>query len=207
MPVIKVEPTKDHPVPYDTTGDTPKTLMEEIAVAGNTAELLVEMGAPLELDENTEKEAKRLADVVTKRKTKNLDTVTTAFGAAQFLRHYGQQLAVDANQVRAALTFKLMEIANCGDTKYELKALELLGKHSDIGLFTNKSEITINYKDPVELENAIKERVKRLMNADVIDMIPLGMAIDEELEVFNQDEEAEEADEVEETEEERADED
>ena len=38
-----------------------------------------------------------------------------------------------------------MEIADCGDTRYELKALELLGKHSDIGIFTERSEIT-NYK-------------------------------------------------------------
>jgi hypothetical protein len=185
MPVIKVEPTKAHPVPYDTAEMKPSTLLEEIAIAGNTAELLVEMGAPLELDENTAKEAKKLADVVNKRQTKNLKQVSTSFGAAQFLRQYGQQLALDANEVRAALTFKLMEIANCGETKYELKALELLGKHSDIGLFTSKSEITINYKNPEELENAIKERVKRLLNADVIDITPLGQSIEEELAVFN----------------------
>lgn len=185
MPVIKVEPTNEFPVPYDAQDDLPKTLLEEIAVAGNTAELMVEMGAPLELDENTEKEAKRLADVVQKRETKNLNQVSTAFGAAAFLREYGQQLAIDVNQVRAALTFKLMELANYGDPKVELKALELLGKHSDIGLFTSKSEITINYKDPAELENAIKERVKRLLNADVIDVMPLTMAMDDELEVYD----------------------
>jgi hypothetical protein len=156
MPVIKVEPSNAYPVPYDTVEEKPTSLLEEIALAGNTAELLVNMGAPLELDENTAKEAKKLADMVQKRETKNLNQVTTAFGAAQFLRAYGQQLALDANQVRAAITFKLMELANYGDPKVELKALELLGKHSDIGLFTNKSEITINYKDPTELENAIK---------------------------------------------------
>lgn len=192
MPVVKIEPTKDHPVPYDTTDETPKTLLEEIAIAGNTAELLVDLGAPLELDPDTEKEAKRLVDTITKRETKNLSQVSTAFGAAEFLRTYGQQLAIDVNQVRAALTFKLMELANYGDPKVELKALELLGKHSDIGLFTNKSEITINYKDPAELENAIKERVKRLMNADVIDVLPLSMAIDDELEVYNKNKHSEE---------------
>jgi len=148
MPVIKIEPTREHPVPYDTAEFKPGSLLEEIAIAGNTAELLVSMGAPLEIDEDVAKEAKKLTDVVNKRQTKNLNQVSTAFGAAQFLRQYGQQLAVDANEVRAALTFKLMEIANCGETKYELKALELLGKHSDIGLFTSKSEITINYKNP-----------------------------------------------------------
>lgn len=74
-----------------------------------------------------------------------------------------------------------MEIADCGDPKYELKALELLGKHSDIGLFTERSEITINYKTPEALENAIKERVKRLLNADIIDVTPMGLNLEEEL--------------------------
>jgi hypothetical protein len=78
-----------------------------------------------------------------------------------------------------------MEIANCGEIKFELKALELLGKHSDIGLFTERSEITINYKTPEALEEAIKERVKRLLNADVIDVTPIGLDLDEELGVYS----------------------
>jgi hypothetical protein len=56
--------------------------------------------------------------------------VNTAFAAAAFLKTYGQQLALDAASARAAVTNKLMELANCGDPKFELKALELLGKHS-----------------------------------------------------------------------------
>jgi hypothetical protein len=77
-----------------------------------------------------------------------------------------------------------MEIANCGDARYELKALELLGKHSDIGIFTERSEITINYKDPADLENEIKNRVKRLLNANVVETVPLSQSLDEELGVF-----------------------
>jgi hypothetical protein len=59
------------------------------------------------------------------------------------------------------------------DPRYELKALELLGKHSDIGIFTERSEITINYKNPEELEKAIKERVKNLLNATVVETVSL----------------------------------
>jgi hypothetical protein len=83
-------------------------------------------------------------------------------------------------QARAAITNKLMEIADCGDPRYELKALELLGKHSDIGIFTERSEITISYKSPEELEKAIKERVKNLLNATVIDVAPLKEDTSEE---------------------------
>ena len=182
MPTTKIEPTKDKPVPYDTSDDAVPTLLEELAVAGNTAELKAELGAPLEISAaDAEREKKLLEAVVKDKSTKNLTNQTTAFAAAAFLRSYGSSLALDVASARSAITNKLMEIANCGDTRYELKALELLGKHSDIGLFTERSEVTINYKNPEDLENAIKERVKRLLNADVIDVTPLGMDLDEEL--------------------------
>ena len=182
----KIEPTKDKPVPYDTSDETAPTFLEEMAVAGNTAELKEALGAPLELSEkDANSSAKLLEAVVKDKKTKHLTDQNTAFAAAAFLRSYGTSLALDAAQARSAITNKLMEIANCGDARYELKALELLGKHSDIGLFTERSEITINYKNPEDLENAIKERVKRLLNADVIDITPDGVDLDKELGVYS----------------------
>ena len=178
MPVVKVEPTKEHSVPYDTTAQKTATLLDEIAVAGNTAELLVDLGAPLNVSEkDAVKEKELLNAVATAKKPSNLKTPSTAFAAAAFLRTYGQQLAMDAAEARAAITNKLMEIANCGDARYELKALELLGKHSDIGIFTERSEITVNYKDPDDLEKAIKDRVKRLLNATVVNEVPLAQSL------------------------------
>lgn len=179
---VKITPTKDHPVPYDDADDTVYTFEDALAVAGNTAELLEQLGAPIEVDANTlKKEQELINKVVREKDTAPLTNLPVAIGTASFLRAYGQSLALDINLVRASITNKLMEIANCGDTKYELRALELLGKHSDIGLFTERSEITINYNSPESLEAAIKERVKRLLNADVVDIKPLGMDLDEEL--------------------------
>lgn len=200
MPVIKVEPTKDHPVPYLMEEPELPDFMSEVAVAASTAELLEEMGAPLEVDLDTLEHEKALIEAVAKRQqVAPLKNYTTALAAAGFLKTYGQNLAFDVGQVRAALTNKLLEIANCGETKYELKALELLGKHSDVGLFTNRSEITINYNSPDALESAIKERIKRLLNADVIDVTPVGMDLDEELGIYErQEEDDEEEDEAEE---------
>jgi hypothetical protein len=188
MPIINIVPTKDHPMPYDAREETPNTFIEELEIAAATVEMQEAMGAfdaTLELSPDDQDREKRLLDeVVKKQKSKNLTLPNTAFAAAAFLQTYGRQLAFDAAAARSAITNKLMEIANCGETKYELKALELLGKHSDIGLFTDRSEITVNYKDPESLENAIKERVKRLLNAEVIDVLPLGRDLDEELEAF-----------------------
>lgn len=180
--MIDLQPTKDHPMPYSMEADTPKNPIEALEVAGKTAEVLVELGSPLELNpEDAEKQAALLDQAIKSRKTNKITNVNTAFAAAAFLRTYGSSLALDISTTRSAITNKLMELANCGDPKYELKALELLGKHSDIGLFTERSEVTINYKNPAELEDAIKERVKRLLNADVIDITPLSTLLEEEL--------------------------
>jgi hypothetical protein len=182
MPVVNLEPDNTHPIPFDTDDQEASTFAEEVAVAANTVEAQVALGASLDVDAFTEEREKNLIEqVVQNRQTKHLASPNTAFAAAAFLRTYGQQLAMDAAQARSAITNKLMEIANCGDPRYELKALELLGKHSDIGLFTERSEITINYKDPTELENAIKERVKRLLNADIVDVTPIGVDLDDQL--------------------------
>lgn len=182
MTTVNIEPTKDHPVPFDDSDEKTATYLDEITVAANTAEVQVALGAPLEVDPDNLEREKALIEAATKRKKSGaLKNVNTAFAAGAFLRTYGQQAALDVATARSAITNKLMEIANCGDPRYELKALELLGKHSDIGLFTERSEITINYKDPEDLENAIKERIKRLLNADVTDVTPIGADLDEEL--------------------------
>ena len=127
MPTVKVEPTKDHKVPYDLADEKPSTLLEEMAVAGNTAELQESLGASLDISEgDVEREKELLRAVAESKKPTNLSNQTTAFAAAAFLRAYGQQLAMDAAQARAAITNKLMEIADCGEPTYERIELELL---------------------------------------------------------------------------------
>lgn len=185
MPVIKVEPTDEFPIPFNTDTKPTEDYLDEIMVAANTADLLEELGAPLEVDASTLHQEKSLIDSALKGKNSAaLKSYPVALAASSFVRTYGHNLAHDVTEVRAALTNKLLELANCGDTKFELKAIELLGKHSDISLFTERSELTINYNSPDALEAAIKERVKRLLNANVIDIPVAGMDLDEELGVY-----------------------
>ena len=181
MSVLDVEPSKTHPMPYSMEDEVPSSILEELAVAGATAELQVALGAELDLSPDDVEREKRLLEVALKAKKTSITTQSTAFAAAAFLRTYASSLALDVVAARSAVTNKLLELANCGDPKFELKALELLGKHSDIGLFTERSEITINYKNPEDLENAIKERVKRLLNATIIDITPIETTLDDEL--------------------------
>jgi hypothetical protein len=183
MPVVKIDPSAEYPVPYDTSDEELDSFADRLASVATTAELLEELGAPIEVTRGSLSEEAALIDKAIKQQsiTPLKSSAAASIGASAFLRSYGQARAFDIDQIRAALTNKLLEIADCGETKYELKAIELLGKHSDIGLFTERSEININYNNPESLEQAIKDRVKRLLNADIIDIKPLGMDLDEEL--------------------------
>ena len=166
MTEVNITPDRSKKVPYDLRDEEPASFLDELNVAGTTAELKAALGAVPEISPgDAEAEKRLLKEAIKQKKVKNLTNQNTAYAAAAFLRTYGAQLALDVAAARAAITNKLMELANCGDPKFELKALELLGKHSDIGLFTERSEVTINYKNPQDLETAIKERVKRLLNA------------------------------------------
>ena len=171
--MIKVEPTTEFPLPYDTSDEKPKTFHDELAIAANTADILQELGATIDLSPEDLDKVKELTESRNRKKASvALRDPSTASAAAMFLKSYANQVATDVHEVRSAITAKLMEIANCGDPRYELKALELLGKHSDVGLFTERSEITIHHTTSSSLENSIKERIKRLMNADVTDIRP-----------------------------------
>jgi hypothetical protein len=178
--MIRVEPTADKPVPFDTAPEEVRTFQDEVALAANTAEVLSNLGAAIEIGtDDIDKTVELLKS--RKKTTTELRKPETAFAANLFLKTYANRVAADMQEVRSAITAKLMEIANCGDPRYELKALELLGKHSDVGLFTERSEITITHKNSDDLESAIKERIKRLLNSDVIDVTPIADNLDAEL--------------------------
>jgi hypothetical protein len=180
---LKVEPTKNKSVPYDTQDDESMSFLEELAVTSNTINLLEQLGSPPEVSADDAQKTVELLEAALKNKNKKaLSTPAVAYGAREFVKAYGISLAMEMSQVRTALTNKLLALANCGDTRYELKAIELLGKHSDIALFTERSEVTINYKNADDLEDAIKERVKRLLNATEVEGVVLSSeSLDDEL--------------------------
>ena len=181
-PPIHITPKTSHPLPYGDEDDVAPTLIEKMAVAGSTAELQAALGAPLEATPGDAVETAKLFKLFLDEKDpKSLENRGVAYTAAAFLREYAHNVAIDVSAVRTAVTTKLLEIANCGDRKHELRALELLGKHSDIGLFTERSEITIKHKSSDDLEKEITERVQRLLHADILDVTPIIKGLDEDV--------------------------
>ena len=172
--MIEITPDAEHPIPFDLSDEQPNTHADSIAIAANTADLLNELGADISFDDNDLEAAKKLILGENKPATpKTLAISAQAQAASLLIKSFDFNAFADQLQARNFITNKLIQLADSGDPKIELKALELLGKHSDIGLFSERSEITVHHTTSSALENSIKDRVKRLLHAEVVDVTPL----------------------------------
>ena len=83
------------------------------------------------------------------------------------LNEYDKQVVKSAVQLRTFVTNKLILESNNMDPRIRIKALELLGKISDVGLFTDKTEITLRHRPTEELEQMLRERLTKVIEGEV----------------------------------------
>jgi hypothetical protein len=85
------------------------------------------------------------------------------------LDEYDFDIVRNAQQLRGYIKLKLIEKSDCGDNKVELKALEMLGKMSDVGAFVERIDINITHRTTEELENELAAKLSSYMS-DIIDV-------------------------------------
>lgn len=83
------------------------------------------------------------------------------------LTEYDKTVVKSAAQLRTYITNRLILETDSPDPRVRLKALEMLGKVSDVGLFTDKTEITMRHRPTEELEQLLRERLTRVIEAEV----------------------------------------
>lgn len=79
------------------------------------------------------------------------------------LKKFSANIIDDASQVRNYVTNKLLEESDNPDPRIRIKALELLGKISDVGLFAEKREVTVTHQTSDELRDALRQKLSRLV--------------------------------------------
>lgn len=77
------------------------------------------------------------------------------------LTEYDHQVVESATQLRTYVTNKLIEESSHPDAKIRIKALELLGKIGDVGLFAEKIEISVKERRTEEIDALLQEKLQR----------------------------------------------
>jgi len=187
---IEIKADNKHPIPERMTMQKAPTPMEELEVAENTAQLMKEHAEPIDITKEDKKEAEKLFKNFQKGVTpRSLTQPAVILALSGYVKQYSNSIVSDAAETRNLIHNRLLEISSCGDPKHELKALELLGKMSDVGAFTEKSEITIAHKSADALQGLIKEKINRLIELEVQDVEEITDSLDEELNAANNGEE------------------
>lgn len=89
---------------------------------------------------------------------------------AAMLDEYDKTIVKSAAQMRTYVTNKLILETENPDPRIRLKSLELLGKISDVGLFTDKTEITLRHRPTEELEQMLRERLTKVIEGEVFEV-------------------------------------
>jgi len=76
-------------------------------------------------------------------------------------------VATHSAEIRNTVVNKLILETENADARIRIRALELLGKMTDVGLFTERKEITVTHQNADELREKLREKLEVLKkNAD-----------------------------------------
>ena len=153
-----------------------KDLAVKASAAAKTAELLHENG--LEIKPNTDdkdtaatlavsyaENPEKTSKAATTKRVAHL-TPATLLMTDRILKDFGHSVVKSATQVRHLVTNKLIEETENPDPRVRIRALELLGKISDVGLFAEKTEVTITHQTTDDLKERLREKLTRLVNPE-----------------------------------------
>lgn len=172
--------TPEENVPFETK-NADLSFEEGVMAGANTAALLAAAGLDVLPDAEDEEIAANLAmsyaaDPLETSKTASVKKIATLTPAAllltqQILKDYGHKVVNDAVQIRHLVTNKLVQETENPDPRVRLKALELLGKFSDVGLFVERSEVTVTHQTTDDIRSRLREKLQKIVDVTPVDAV------------------------------------
>jgi hypothetical protein len=164
-------------------------LRERAAAACRTIDTLIDNGLPEEVLTPDLADKARIATIVNsfaEDEAKTNEILTTAkfsnlppavlMGVHDTLKDFSHAVVKQATQIRHLVTNKLILETSNPDPRVRIKALELLGKISDVGLFTDRSEVTVTHRSTDDLKSNLQEKLALLRRkANEIDITDVDM--------------------------------
>jgi len=176
--MILVTPELDVPVPFSLTAEEARDLHARAQAAFNTVEFLTANGMQLPTVTNADKKEAREQFFETPTAGKEISTAA-AIILKGMLDEYDVEVVRNAAQVRNYVKMRLMMLTGSDKESTQLKALELLGKMSDVGAFAERLEINVTHRTTEELQAELATKLSSYMDG-IIDVEAKSIEIKEE---------------------------
>ena len=177
-------------------------LRERVEAACNTALELSEHGLDLEITDEDKSVANTLTAAYAQNPEDTSKKVTNTRAAKlrpaslvlanNILEEFGQAVVENSMHIRHLVTNKLLIETENPDPRIRLRALECLGKLSDVGLFAEKTEVTVTHQTTDELRQQLRQKLEKIVRPveDIEDAVVLdGEPIDVDKELGDFDDE------------------
>lgn len=164
----------DHDLPAPERDTSPDLdLYAKTDAAVSAAKLLAQYGLEIDIPTHEEMEAAgTLAGAYA------IDPETTSMAATparmakmtpaellltrDILQRFGHSVVDSSVQVRHMVMNKLIQETENPDPRIRMRALELLGKVTDVGLFTERSEVTVTHQTSDDLRAKLRQKLQKL---------------------------------------------
>tara|TARA_R100000234_G_scaffold35_1_gene21 strand:- start:190 stop:801 length:612 start_codon:yes stop_codon:yes gene_type:complete len=176
-------------------GVTNMDLKERAEAACNTALELSEHGLDIEPTSEDEEVAAKLAVAYADDPEKTSKTVSNAKAAKitppalvltdTILKQFGHSVAESAVQIRHLVTNKLLIESENQDPRIRMRALELLGKISDVGLFAEKSEVTVTHQSTEDLREKLRSKLTKIIEIEEVEDAEYTSSVEFEGEILD----------------------
>lgn len=176
---ILVTPELDVPIPSSLTPQEAQSLHEKAKAAFNTVEFLAAMGMEVPAPTMREKKEARAQFLEAPHADIEIKSSATALMLKAMLDEYDVEVVRNAAQVRNYVKMRLMALTDSNKESTQLKALEMLGKMSDVGAFAERVEINVTHRTTEELQSELANKLHAYMH-DIIDVEATAITVPEE---------------------------
>lgn len=176
--MILVTPELDVPVPFSLTAEEARDLHARAQAAFNTVEFLTANGMQVPTVTNADKKEAREQFFETPTASKEISSAA-AIILKGMLDEYDVEVVRNAAQVRNYVKMRLMMLTGSDKESTQLKALELLGKMSDVGAFEVRIDINVTHRTTEELQAELAGKLSAYMD-NIIDVEAKSFDVPEE---------------------------
>ena len=178
LPMILVTPELDIPVPFSLTTEEAKDLHQRAQAAFNTVEFLTANGMQPPAITVADKKEARAQFFETPSAGRELNSAAAVL-LKSMLDEYDVEVVRNAAQVRNYVKMRLLMLTGSDKESTQLKALEMLGKMSDVGAFAERLDINITHRTTEELQAELATKLSAYMD-NIIDVESSALQIKDE---------------------------
>lgn len=162
MPIV-VEPETGIPFPFDTNPEEIAQWRDRAKAAVASILEIIELGGEVEVTQEDRSNARQVAvsDSAPLKITEKNAGMLVHLEA--ILSEYDKDLLNVSARLRSYVTNKLIVETTDEDAKVRLKALELLGKVTNVGLFSERLEINVTHRTVEQVDQELEQMLEKYL--------------------------------------------